>query len=57
MGELDLTGGGGGLAFLELQRAGRQLELRAAEPNGTGRDQDDLAAGLVQARDAVGQAF
>ena len=57
MGELDLAGGGGGLAFLELERAGRQLEMRAAEPDGAGRDQHHLAACLVQARHVVGQGL
>ena len=57
VGELDLAGGGGGLALLELERAGRQLEMRAAEPDGAGGDQHDLAAAFVQARDVVGQRF
>ena len=55
MGELDLAGGGGGLVLLELERAGRQLEMRAAEANGAGGHQHDLAAALLQARHVVGQ--
>ena len=46
--ELDLAGRGGGLALLELQRAGRQLEMRAAEADGAGGDQHDLAAALCR---------
>ena len=55
MRELDLAGRGGGLAFLEFERARCKLEMGAAETDGAGRHQHDLAAALVEARDIVGQ--
>jgi hypothetical protein len=40
-----------------FQRAGRQLELRAAEADGAGRNQHHLAAAFVQARHVVAQGL
>src|SRR4051812_45801890 len=57
MGELDLAGRRGRLALLELQRTGGELEVGAAEANGAGRHQHDLAAALVQAGDIAGQCL
>ena len=49
-GQRDLADGRGRLAFLELQRAGGQIEHRAAERDGAGGDDEDIDALGLQRR-------
>ena len=51
----DLADGGGGLAVLELERAGRQLEHGAAERDGAGGDHQHVVLLLVQGGDVGGE--
>src|SRR6185312_4351082 len=46
-----LSGGGGGLTFLQLQRPRGQLQQAAAQRDGAGRDQDHPGAVFLQRRD------
>ena len=51
----DLADRGGGLAFLQLQRAARQFQPAAAERDRAGRDDQDVAALAMQLGDVGGQ--
>ena len=51
----DLADGGGGLALLELQRAGGEAEHGAAEGDGAGRDHQHIGAAPVQPGDVLRQ--
>jgi hypothetical protein len=54
-GQRDLPDRGGRLAVLQLERAARQLEHRAAECDGARGHDQDLAPVLVQAGDILHQ--
>ena len=54
-GERDLPDGGGGLRFLELQRALGEAQHVPAERDGAGRHDDHLLAGLDERGNVVGQ--
>ena len=54
-GQRDLADGGGGLAFLEPQRALAEAEHGAAERDGARGDDQDLRAGLDQCGNVVDQ--
>ncbi len=53
----DLADGGSGLAFLELQGAGAQVEDGAAHGDGAGGNNEDFVAVLAQAGDVAGEAL
>src|SRR6185437_2237687 len=55
MGEPDLTRSGGGLFFLELERAADQAELQAACGDGAGRDDQHLLPPRAAPHHVLGQ--